>query len=188
MLAALCALIEARDPYTRGHSTRTAALGVALAERLGWGGALVGAVRLGGLLHDIGKVTVSEHVLRKPGPLEPVERNAIRRHPVTGAHLVRLTPETRAALPAVLFHHERWDGRGDPLGRTGVEIPAEARVLAVADAFDAMTSTRPYRRALSVTEALNELVANAGTQFDPRFALTFVEMWDDAGATAAAAS
>jgi putative nucleotidyltransferase with HDIG domain len=100
MLAALCALIEARDPYTRGHSTRTAALGVALAERLGWGGALVGAVRLGGLLHDIGKVTVSEHVLRKPGPLEPVELDAIRRHPVTGAHLVRLTPETRAALPA----------------------------------------------------------------------------------------
>jgi putative nucleotidyltransferase with HDIG domain len=188
MLAALCAAIEARDPYTRGHSKRTAELAVALAERLGWPAPRVGTLRLGGLLHDIGKLVVSEHVLHKTGPLEPIELDAIRRHPVAGARLIQPIAEARPALPCVLFHHERWDGAGYPLGRSGEEIPAEARVLAVADAFDAMTTPRPYRRALSPSIALAEILRCAGTQFDPALALAFVEMWDDATQAAAAAS
>ena len=186
MLAALCAAIEARDPYTRGHSTRTAELAVALAERLQWSPAQLGALRLGGLLHDIGKLVVSEQVLRKAGPLEPIELDAIRRHPVAGAQLLEPIRDARPALPCVLFHHERWDGNGYPLGRAGDEIPLEARVLAVADAFDAMTTPRPYRRALSPSDALAEILRCAGTQFDPQLALMFVEMWDHATTRAAA--
>ena len=188
MLAALCAAIEARDPYTRGHSRRTAELAVAFAERLGWAPPRVGALRLGGLLHDIGKLVVSEQVLRKAGPLEPIELDAIRRHPVAGAQLLEPIAEARPALPCVLFHHERWDGAGYPLGRAGTEIPLDARVLAVADAFDAMTTPRPYRRALSASDALAEIVRCAGTQFDPVIALTFVEMWHEATHSAAKAS
>jgi putative nucleotidyltransferase with HDIG domain len=188
MLAALCAAIEARDPYTRGHSARTAELSVALAERLGWSPSRVGALRLGGLLHDIGKLVVSEHVLRKTGPLEPIELDAIRRHPVAGAQLLEPIPNARPALPCVLFHHERWDGAGYPLGRAGEEIAVEARVLAVADSFDAMTTPRPYRRALSATDALAEILRCAGTQFDPAVALAFVQMWDAATQSAAAVS
>jgi putative nucleotidyltransferase with HDIG domain len=186
MLAALCAAIEARDPSTRGHSTRTAELAVALGERLGWSAPRLGALRLGGLLHDIGKLVVSEQVLRKRGPLEPIELDAIRRHPVAGAQLLAPIAEARPALPCVLFHHERWDGGGYPLGRVGEEIPIEARLLAVADAFDAMTSPRPYRRALSAFDALGEIRRCAGTQFDPALALRFTEIWDSAAANAAA--
>jgi HD-GYP domain-containing protein (c-di-GMP phosphodiesterase class II) len=188
MLAALCAAIESRDPYTRGHSARTSELAVALAERLDWTPPRVGALRLGGLLHDVGKLVVAEQVLRKAGPLKPIELDTIRRHPVAGAQLLQAIPAARPGLACVLFHHERWDGAGYPTGRAGEDIPIDARVLAVADAFDAMTTPRPYRRALSVSDALMEIIRCAGTQFDPELALTFVLMWEEAAASARAAS
>jgi HD-GYP domain-containing protein (c-di-GMP phosphodiesterase class II) len=187
MLASLLALIEARDPHACGHGRRTAELAVALGERLGWRGARLGALRLGALLHDVGKVIVPEVVLRKPGPLEPLEIAAVRRHPVAGAGILAHFRAARAGLPAVLFHHERWDGGGYPEGRAGREIPADARIVAVADAFDAMTTRTAYRRALRVTQALAEIERCAGAQFDPLYAELFVELWESAADAAASA-
>jgi putative nucleotidyltransferase with HDIG domain len=186
MLDALCSAIEARDPYTRGHSTRVAALAVSLGEELGWTKSRLSILRLGGLLHDVGKLAVSSRVLAKPGPLDEHEHAAVQVHPVTGAKLLEPFPVARPALACVLFHHERWDGLGYPTGRAGGAIPVEARVLALADAFDAMTTDRPYRRAYDVDRALAEIRRCAGTQFDPRLVGPFVELWG--GGTIAAAS
>lgn len=186
MLAALSEAIEARDPFMLGHSSRVAELAVALAERLGWTRNRIAKLHLGGLLHDVGKLAVPQHVLGKPGSLKPAELRAIRLHPLAGAQLLEPFRPARTALACVLLHHERWDGDGYPTRCGGPTIPIEARVLAIADAFDAMTTARPYRAALRVSDALNEIVRCAGTQFDPELALQFVAMWDDAAATAAA--
>jgi HD-GYP domain-containing protein (c-di-GMP phosphodiesterase class II) len=177
LLATLSAALEARDPYLRGHSARVTLIAEGLARRLGWRGELLDALRLGGALHDVGKIAVDSTVLRKPGPLTEDELSQIRRHPVVGARLIETVDDFRSALPYVLLHHERWDGAGYPHGLRGEEIPVEARLLGVADAFDAMTSDRSYRPALSVEQALAELERCAGSQFDPELAETFVEGW-----------
>jgi HD-GYP domain-containing protein (c-di-GMP phosphodiesterase class II) len=148
-----------------------------LARKLGWRGERLDALRLGGSLHDVGKIAVSSSVLRKPGPLTEEELAEIRTHPVAGARLIETVEDFRPALPYVLHHHERWDGGGYPHGLSGEEIPVEARLLGVADAFDAMTSDRSYRPALSVEQALAELERCAGTQFDPELTETFVDGW-----------
>lgn len=180
MLASLSAVIEARDPYLRGHSARVTAYAEALARRLGWTGSKLEELRLGGSLHDLGKMRVSERVLRKAGPLEEHEVEEMRRHPAEGARLIAGIERFRPALPYVLFHHERWDGRGYPTGRRGGDIPVEARVLAFADSFDAMISTRPYRPALPIDYALREVERGAGSQFDPSLAAVFLETWSAA--------
>lgn len=179
-LASLSEAIEARDPYLRGHSSRVTAYAEALARRIGWAGQKIEELKLGGSLHDIGKMSVAEHILRKPGPLTDMEATALRRHPAEGVRLIAGISRFRPALPYVLFHHERWDGAGYPTGRCGREIPVEARILAVADAFDAMISTRPYRPALPVDYALGEVERGAGTQFDPDLAILFLETWSAA--------
>jgi HD-GYP domain-containing protein (c-di-GMP phosphodiesterase class II) len=178
LLATFSAALEARDPYLRGHSARVTAFAEGLAVALGWRGRRIETLRLGGSLHDVGKISVEESVLRKPGPLTQEELGQIRRHPVAGARLVECFDDFLAALPYVLHHHERWDGTGYPHRLEGHSIPLEARVLGVADAFDAMTSARPYRPALTVEQALAELERCAGTQFDPLLAHTFVERWE----------
>ena len=132
-----------------GHSTKVASLAVTIGEALGWAANKLAALDLGGLLHDIGKLAVSSHVLGKPGPLAPDELAVVRSHPVTGAKLLEQFADARPALACVLFHHERWDGDGYPTGRAGHDVPLDARVLAIADAYDAMTTARPYRRALT---------------------------------------
>jgi HD-GYP domain-containing protein (c-di-GMP phosphodiesterase class II) len=147
--------------------------------RLGWSRSRLETLRLGGRLHDIGKVAVPASVLQKPGPLDEREREQIRLHPRFGARLVERLAATRPALPYVLYHHERWDGGGYPTGKAGTAIPVEARVLAVADAFDAMTSMRPYRRALGMHAALTEIDRCAGSQFDPGLAQTFLDVWSN---------
>jgi putative nucleotidyltransferase with HDIG domain len=177
ILAALSRAIEARDPYTCGHSTRVARLAEALARRLSWHEDRLAALRIGGRLHDVGKLAVADSILLKPGRLEPGELAQIREHPTVGARLIRRFAFAREVLPYVLYHHERWDGCGYPTGKAGKEIPIEARVLALADAFDAMTSVRPYRNALAPEQALEEVVRCAGTQFDPMLALAFVDVW-----------
>jgi HD-GYP domain-containing protein (c-di-GMP phosphodiesterase class II) len=177
VLDALTHAIEARDPATRGHGTRVTALAQAIAVRLGWDDARIDALRLGARLHDVGKLAISMRVLTKPGPLDEVELRLVRTHPLVGARLLGAVGPGRVALPYVLYHHERWDGGGYPTGRAGEDIPVEGRVLAVADAYDAMTSTRPYRRALSPEHALEEIESCAGTQFDPGIAALFVEAW-----------
>jgi putative nucleotidyltransferase with HDIG domain len=188
MLSVLSGAIEARDPYTRGHSARVTALSEAVARKLGWSEERLASLRLGGPLHDIGKLAVSDEVLRKAGRLDDHELAQIREHPKTGARLILRIAALRDAIPYVLYHHERWDGAGYPSGKAGEEIPLEARVLAVADAFDAMTSDRPYRRALTHEEALAEVERCAGTQFDPQIASVFLELFAVAELPAAAVS
>src|SRR4051794_20685628 len=148
MLAAISRALEERD-QTRGHGARVASLAEPIAYRLGWEPARVATLRFGAPLHDIGKVSVRRDVLLKVGPLTLEELAEIRLHPEAGAQLVSPIRGARKALPYVLFHHEWWDGSGYPRGLKGEAIPIEARLLAVADAFDAMTSARPYRHALT---------------------------------------
>ena len=188
MLRMLTGAIEARDPYTRGHSSRVTALAEAVAWRLGWSEERIESLRLGGPLHDIGKLAVSHEVLHKEGRLDADELAEIRQHPKAGAKLLLRVAALRAAIPYVLYHHERWDGMGYPSGKAGEEIPLEARVLAVADAFDAMTSDRPYRRALSRAEALAEVERCAGSQFDPAIAQVFLELFAEPELAAAASA
>jgi HD-GYP domain-containing protein (c-di-GMP phosphodiesterase class II) len=178
MLAAISRAIEERD-QTHGHGARVAALAEPVVRRLGWEGERIEDLRFSAPIHDIGKVTVAREVLRKVGPLTLEELAAIRTHPSAGADIVRPIASARRALPYVLFHHERWDGGGYPSGLRGEAIPLEARVLAVADAFDAMVSPRPYRRALPHERALDEIRTCAGTQFDPEIAEIFLDVWSE---------
>jgi putative nucleotidyltransferase with HDIG domain len=173
-LAALSSTIEARDPFARGHASRVDVLAHSLAFRLGLDRQALLRLRLGALLHDIGKLAVPEAVLVKRGALNDVERAQIRRHPGAGAWMLRAIGVANEALPGVLFHHERWDGRGYPGGLAGESIPLEARILAVADAFDAITSIRPYRSARPAANALDELQRCAGSQFDPEIVDVFI--------------
>jgi HD-GYP domain-containing protein (c-di-GMP phosphodiesterase class II) len=150
----------------------------AVGLRLGCDETRLAALGLGGALHDVGKLAVSETILSKPGPLTEAEVVEVRRHPEAGARLVVLDHTLRPAMPGVLYHHERWDGAGYPTGRAGAAIPFEARILAVVDSFDAMTSDRPYRPALPAEHAIEELDRCAGTQFDPDVALAFLDAWE----------
>jgi putative nucleotidyltransferase with HDIG domain len=187
VLADLTTAIESRDPHMLGHSARVATLAVIIGRSLGWTPERLDVLRLGGLLHDVGKLAIPERVLTKAGPLDPEEVRAVRAHPVTGTRMLEPIASARPALACVLFHHERWDGGGYPSGRAGDEIPLEARVVTVADAFDAMTTARPYCRALTTNEALGEIVHCAGTQFDPVLATLFVALWSEAAPAVAAA-
>jgi HD-GYP domain-containing protein (c-di-GMP phosphodiesterase class II) len=177
-LYVLSAEIERRDPYTLGHSTRVTAIAQAIAERLECDGQELEALALGGPLHDIGKLTISSDVLLKPGRLDDHELREIREHPAAGAKLIRGFRALEAALPCVLYHHERWDGEGYPERLSGTAVPRPARILAVADAFDAMTTTRPYREALPVCAAVAEVGRCAGSQFDPDVTGAFLAAWD----------
>lgn len=166
---------------------RVARMAHEVGVRLGCDEVRLALLGLGGALHDVGKLVVSEAVLNKPGPLTPEELEEVRAHPKAGARMVALDPSLRPAVPSVLYHHERWDGAGYPTGRIGVEIPLEARILAVVDSFDAMTSDRPYRAALPQEQAIAEVDRCRGSQFDPDIALVFVEAWESGafGITAA---
>jgi HD-GYP domain-containing protein (c-di-GMP phosphodiesterase class II) len=177
-LLALSDAIEARDPYTRGHSARVARMAHAVGLRLGCSRGSLSLLDLGGALHDVGKLVVSETILGKPGPLTDLEFAEVRAHPEAGARMVALDGTLLPALPGVLYHHERWDGRGYPTGRAGMQIPFEARILAVVDCYDAMTSDRPYRAALPPEDAVAEVDRCAGTQFDPDVASAFVAAWE----------
>jgi HD-GYP domain-containing protein (c-di-GMP phosphodiesterase class II) len=178
MLADLASALAARDPSTAAHCARVTFLAGRLAAWLGWDDRRMRALGVGAPLHDIGKVMISQSILRKRGPLDSRELAEIRTHPSAGAKLISPVGPARFALPYVLYHHERWDGAGYPTGRRGAAIPEGARLLAVADAFDAMTSTRPYRRALPTSRALGEIERCAGTQFDPAMAEAFLEAWN----------
>jgi putative nucleotidyltransferase with HDIG domain len=173
-LAALSRTIEARDSFARGHASRVEVLAHSLARRLGLDRSVLLRLRLGALMHDIGKLAVPEAVLVKPGALNDVERAQIRRHPGAGAWMLRAMGVAKESLPGVLFHHERWDGRGYPAGLSGESIPLEARILAVVDSFDAITSIRPYRGARPAADALDELDRCAGSQFDPAIVDAFI--------------
>jgi putative nucleotidyltransferase with HDIG domain len=159
--------LEARHPSTCGHSLRVRRYVVRLAELLGWPEPARKALALAAKLHDIGKVGTPEDILNKPGVLTPAEEAVVREHPVTGERILTPIIRSRAVLAAIRGHHERWDGGGYPDGLAGARIPLLARVIAVADCFDALTSCRSYRDPLPRREALEILRAGAGTQFDP---------------------
>jgi HD-GYP domain-containing protein (c-di-GMP phosphodiesterase class II) len=172
-LAVFAAAMGVCDPTLEGHASRVGAHAEAVARRLGWSEEKLEELRLGAALHDVGKVKVRPEVLAKPGRLDEEELAEVRAHPVEGAWLISGVPSCAAALPYVLFHHERWDGSGYPTRRAGIEIPVEGRLLAVADAFDAMTSARPYRSAAAFDDAAAEVERCAGSQFDPGIAQAF---------------
>ena len=173
-VGALCQAVETKDLYTRGHSDRVSRGSVMIAREIGMRSERVEAIRYAGMLHDVGKLGVPTKVLQKTGKLTEEEYAAIQLHPMRGLDIVREIGFLDEALAGIMHHHERIDGRGYPMGLAGDEIPEFARVLAVADAFDAMTSTRSYRGARPVDEAIAELRKWAGTQFDPAFVGAFV--------------
>jgi putative nucleotidyltransferase with HDIG domain len=159
--------VDAKDPYTAGHSARVQRIALAVAEQLAIPPDRLDAVRFGGLFHDIGKIGVPDRILTKPGALDEHEYALIKRHPADGAEIVSKFSRLRAAVPLIRHHHERWDGEGYPDGLAGEQIPLEACVVGLADAWDAMTTDRPYRPALSVDQAAAEVQHCRGTQFAP---------------------
>ncbi|WP_405943888.1 HD-GYP domain-containing protein [Streptomyces sp. NBC_00932] len=173
-IRALVQAVDIKDQYTRGHSERVGQASAMIAGELGMAGDRLEALRFAGILHDVGKLGVPTRLLRKDGPLTPDERRVIELHPEYGHEMVRGIGFLGEARAAILHHHERLDGSGYPYGLSGQQIPEFARVVAIADAFDAMTSTRSYRRARPVDAALRELVRCAGTQFDPLMVQAFV--------------
>ncbi len=166
--------IEKNDPYTKGHSVRVSVYSRWIAEELGLPSTTVDEVTFAGQLHDIGKIGIPHHKLNKPGALEPGEIKMFRLHPEMGKQILEPIPYMRRLIDGVYTHHERYDGRGYPQGLTGEEIPLIGRIIAVADAFDAMTSDRSYRRALPKATAIEELKSNAGTQFDAAIVEAFL--------------
>jgi putative two-component system response regulator len=175
VLVALANAVEAKDPTTEHHCDRIAGLATGLARLAGLDAAAIEAIGYGAALHDVGKIGVSEALLRKPGPLSAVEWDEMRRHPLIGATIVEPLRLGRLVAPIVRGHHERWDGTGYPDGLRGAAIPMGARVVAVVDAYDAMTHDRPYRQGLPTAAALAEIRAGAGSQFDPQLAALFLE-------------
>jgi len=172
---ALAATVDAKDHYTYGHSKKVGKYATEMAEALGYSSEGIATIRAAALLHDIGKIGVSDTVLLKRARLNDEDWESIREHPKLGAAILKHVDELRGCLPAILYHHERYDGAGYPSGLRGDNIPLDARILTVADAYDAMISFRPYREGkLSPREALAELKRCAGTQFDPLVVEVFV--------------
>jgi putative nucleotidyltransferase with HDIG domain len=166
-IESLNAAVEAKDPYTAGHSQRVERIVVALGQELGLDGERLASLRRAGLFHDIGKLAVPDAILAKPGALTVEEYAQIKRHPDDGARIVGKLGRLRATVPIIRHHHERWDGTGYPAGLAGDDIPLEAAITGLADAWDAMTTDRPYQRARSVAEAADQIREGRGTQFAP---------------------
>ena len=186
-LKALTSSIDAKDTYTHGHSERVAFISRWIAERLSEQEPLeeeqIHKVYLAGLLHDIGKIGIEEAVLRKDGKLTEQEFSRIKKHPSIGANILREIQQMRDIMPGVLYHHERVDGRGYPDGLVGEKIPLTGKIVGLADSFDAMTSKRTYRNAMTVEQALAEIERGLGTQFDEKLGRIFLEsdvyrLWD----------
>jgi hypothetical protein len=173
-LAALCQAVETKDFYTRGHSDRVSRGAGMIARQIGMRADRAEAVTFAGMLHDVGKLGVPTRVLQKEGPLTEEEFAAIQLHPMRGLEIVGEIGFLNEALTGIMHHHERMDGRGYPMGFAGDEIPEFARIIAVADAFDSMTSTRSYRKARRITDAVVELRTKSGSQFDAKIVDAFV--------------
>lgn len=175
-LEALSSTLDAKDPYTRGHSERVAHLSAAIGEQLRLERADLERLHIAGRLHDIGKIGLPENVLLKPSRLTAEEFEIVKRHPAIGHEILRDVPGLKQMLPAVLHHHERWDGNGYPHGLAGEAIPLDARIMAVADTFDAMSSKRSYREGMPRDTVLAEIARCAGSQFEPRLVEAFLKV------------
>jgi HD-GYP domain-containing protein (c-di-GMP phosphodiesterase class II) len=175
-LKALMAALDAKDEVTEGHCERVAKLTIQLAREMGLEGQALVDMERGALLHDVGKIGVPDAVLKKPKALNDLEWEAMRKHPLLAGLMVSKIGFLEGALPILLYHHERYDGQGYPFGLAGDAIPLEARIFMVIDAYDAMTSDRPYRAALSHEEAMAEIASHNGKQFDPDVVHAFAEL------------
>jgi putative two-component system response regulator len=175
-MEALLAALDTRDTETEGHSERVAAYTMMMAQRLSLSQEELTSIERGALLHDIGKIGVPDSILYKPGALDEEEWQIMKQHPVIGYRMCMKVGLLQPAAPIVLHHHERWDGKGYPYGLSNEEIPLGARLFAIADTLDAITSDRPYRQAKSFSEACEEIVSNAETQFDPDLVKIFLEI------------
>lgn len=173
----LVAALEARDSYTEGHSLRVADMSVEIASALGIRGVELEDIHIAAHLHDIGKIGIPDKVLYKPGKLLPEEYRKIQKHPEIGYSILSKSRSLLSIAEIVLSHHERWDGGGYPKRLRGKAIPLGARIIAVSDAVDAMTSSRPYRKALSPEETMAEVLRGAGLQFDPDLAETAFSLY-----------
>jgi putative nucleotidyltransferase with HDIG domain len=172
----LAQAVELRDEYTGGHTMRVTTYSLLLAEHLNLPASDLELIRIGTPLHDIGKIGIDDAILRKPDRLTPAEFAVMKTHTVKGAEIVATVPDLQSIIPIVRSHHERWDGRGYPDGLGGETISPLARVVGIADAFDAMTSDRPYRKGMAAEVAFEEVRKGAGTQFDPTFAQAFLDI------------
>lgn len=171
-------MVEARDPYTGGHLWRVSRFAQVLGEASGWSSADISRVAIGGFLHDLGKIGIPDAILTKPARLTDEEYEVVRTHPDIGARLLAGHPLAALVCDAVLFHHERPDGQGYPHRRNGRAIPPDARIVGICDAFDAMTSARPYRKGMPITAALDIVGEGLGSQFDTAFGETFLSLRD----------
>ena len=177
-LILLANAVEQRDQYTRGHIERVTDYSLAIAEILGWKGKRLEELRFGAILHDIGKLLVDPRIWMKAGPLSEEERREVKLHTVKGAEMIREIPYLHFSIDAIMHHHERWDGAGYPAGLAGDAIPMEARIIAVTDSLDAMTTTRPYHAAASMEVAHEEIIRSAGTIYDPTIVAAFRQAWE----------
>jgi putative two-component system response regulator len=173
----LANVIEARDPYTAGHLERVRRLALNLAFALDWTNEQIAILEFGAILHDIGKIIVPSRVLKKTGPLDEAEWKLMRQHPEAGAKMLEGVDHLKAAIPYVLYHHEWWNGSGYPKGLSGDKIPREGRLLAIVDAFDAMTTNRPYHISMMAKETIEELRQNKGIYFDPDMVDVFIHSY-----------
>ncbi len=180
IIMSLVKILEIHDPYTKGHSENVASMAAQIAENLGWAREKISRVYWAGLIHDIGKIFVPPSILCKPGKLTESEFETIKKHPEWGAEILRTSEGLEDIVEFVNHHHERWDGRGYPDGLKADEIPVISRIISVVDAFDAMTSDRPYRPSVNKEIAISEIVKNSGTQFDPAIVKAFEEIFIEA--------
>jgi putative nucleotidyltransferase with HDIG domain len=165
-IRALAAAIDAKDPYTRGHSERVARYSSAIAKEMGLPADEARKVRLSALLHDVGKIGIDDRIILKPTALTDEEFELMKAHPVKGAAIMETIPQLADIIPGMKYHHEKWEGGGYPDGLKGEQIPMQARIVAVADAFDAMTTTRPYQKAMEVSYVLERLREMSQKRFD----------------------
>lgn len=180
VITTLALTIEARDPYTLGHCDRLSRYAVAVGEALGLDPEMVRSLRLGGYLHDLGKISVPDGILLKPGPLDPIEYERIRAHPGAGSDLVLGLRSMELVRPIMRHHHEKWDGSGYPDRLKGEAIPLGARIISVVDVFDALHTDRPYKAALPRSEAVSTLIRETDAGYwDPRVVETFLEILRD---------
>jgi HD-GYP domain-containing protein (c-di-GMP phosphodiesterase class II) len=171
----LAAAIDAKDPYTRGHSERVARYSMSIGKHLDLTADQMRHLRISALLHDVGKIGIDDRILRKPGALTEEEFQVMKSHPEKGAAIMGGVPQLRECIPGMKYHHEKWGGGGYPLGLSGEEIPLQARIVTVADTFDAMTTNRPYQKALDLAYVVEKIVSFANTRFDPRVVQAFVK-------------
>ena len=176
-LTALVNAIELRDPLATRHIERVTAYSLAIAEQLNWSAWNTERLRFGAILHDLGKIHISEHILFKKKPLTEDEWSLVRKHPVLGAEMIKDVPYLVDIIPLVRHHHERWDGSGYPDNLAGDAIPEGARILAVADAFDAMTSQRRFAQAIPLEKAVEELLFYTDNRYDPAVIAAFMQLW-----------